>query len=238
MIEKKIVVTGGDGRLAKELLKIDSKYKIIAPSKSKLNILNYKSTVNFLRKNKPKYLIHAAALTNPMSQHDNKFIKSIDINIIGSANIAKACVQLKIKLIYISTNFVYPGKKGNYKETDNLNPVNKYGWSKLGGECAANIIDKSLILRMCMTDQKFPHKKAYSNYITSFMIKTDAAKIILKILDKKGILNIGGKNQSAYKFAKNYNSKIKKSKTSKNIKKLIGTNTSINSGKLKRILNR
>ena len=70
------------------------------------------------------------------------------------------------------------------------------------------------------------------------MIKTDAAKIILKILDKKGILNIGGKNQSAYKFAKNYNSKIKKSKTSKNIKKLIGTNTSINSGKLKRILNR
>ena len=66
--------------------------------------------------------------------------KSIDLNIIGTANITKACEERNIKLIYFSTNYVYPGKKGNYKEGDNLLPVNNYAWSKLGGEAAVQFI--------------------------------------------------------------------------------------------------
>ena len=46
------------------------------------------------------------------------------VNIIGTANIVRACTKLKIKLIYFSTNYVYPCKKGNYKETDPLMPIN------------------------------------------------------------------------------------------------------------------
>ena len=74
-----------------------------------LNIL-IKSIENYFKKIKPKYVLHAAALSRPMNIHDKKF-QSIDLNIIGTANIVKVCEKYKIKLIYFSTNYVYPGKK-------------------------------------------------------------------------------------------------------------------------------
>ena len=58
-----------------------------------------------------------------------------------------------IKLIYFSTNYVYPGKRGNYKEEDPLLPVNNYAWSKLGGEAAVQMYSNSLILRVSMTEK-------------------------------------------------------------------------------------
>ncbi len=74
-----------------------------------------------------------AGLSRPMKVHEKNIIKSIDLNIIGTTNVTKVCSKLGIKLIYFSTNYVYPGTKGNYKETDPLLPVNNYAWSKLGG---------------------------------------------------------------------------------------------------------
>ena len=53
-----------------------------------------------------------------MDIHEKNINKSIDLNIIGTANVTKVCKQHDIKLIYFSTNYVYPGTKGNYKETD------------------------------------------------------------------------------------------------------------------------
>ena len=58
----------------------------------------------------------------------------------------------------------------------------------------------------------------------------------LKLLSKKGVINIGGKTQSAYDFAKNLNSNIKKSKLDKEKQKLLGKNTSLNINKLKKFL--
>ena len=86
----------------------------------------------FVKKRKITHLIHLAGLSRPMSImiHINK---SIDLNIIGTSNIVKVSQLNKIKIIYFSTNYVYPGKKGNYKESDDLNPINNYAWSKLGG---------------------------------------------------------------------------------------------------------
>ena len=54
--------------------------------------------------------------------------KSINLNIIGTANIVKICEKLKIKLIYFSSSYVYPGKKGKYKETDKYIPIVAIGF--------------------------------------------------------------------------------------------------------------
>ena len=62
--------------------------------------------------------------------------------------------------IYISTDYVYDGISGNFKETDCMKPFTKYGWSKLGGECAVQMYDNHLILRMAMNKKPFPHPKA------------------------------------------------------------------------------
>ena len=141
-----------------------------------------------------------------------------------------------VKLVYISTNLVYPGKKGSYKENDYLYPVNEYGWSKLGGESAMHIYKNTLILRICMNNDYFPHKFAFTDYLTSFLKKTEAAKITLKLLEKKGIINIVGNKQTAYNFAKTLNSKILKKKLNKKDTELLGKDTSLNINKLKNII--
>jgi len=233
---KSILISGGDGSFAKALKKVNQKFKLYTPNKKNLDVTSYSSIEKYLKNKKINYFIHAAALTNPMIQHREKVEKSILTNIIGSSNVALCCYKKKIKLIYISTNFVYEGRIGNYSEKDALLPVNEYGWSKLGGECPAHIYKNSLILRICMNDDIFPHKVAYSNYLTSFIKKTDAAIITLKLLDQKGIINVGGKSQSAYNFAKKLNNKVKKNKVNLKKKKLLGKNTSININKLKMIL--
>ena len=116
----KIVITGGSGRFGTELKKIKNKYNLLYPSKSKLNILNIGNIKKYLKKHKPKYLIHLAGLSRPMDIH-NKFInRSIDLNIIGTANITKVTSKLKIKLIYFSTCYVYPSTKGNYNENSRI----------------------------------------------------------------------------------------------------------------------
>ena len=61
-----------------------------------------------------------------------------------------------------------------------------------------------------MTQKPFVHKKAYANVKSNFIFQEDAAKLILKIINKKGIINVGGPSQTVYKFAKKYNKKIRK----------------------------
>jgi len=68
----------------------------------------------------------------------------------------------------------------------------------------------SLILRTCMTEKPFVHKSAFANVKTNFIYHEDFIKIFLKILNKKGIFNIGGKSQTVYQFAKNENKSVKK----------------------------
>ncbi len=233
---RRIILSGGEGELAKKIFFFNKKYKIYALNKKTLDITNYKNVIKVIKKFKPNYFIHTAALSSPMTQHEKDPIESINVNIIGTSNVVKACYLSKTKLIYISTNFVYPGKKGNYKEAESLNPINLYGWSKLGGECAVKFLKDSLIIRACITKKPFPHKYAFTNYVTSFLSNDDAAKIILKLVNKKGIINMGGKIQTPYEYAIKENKNILRKKISLKQKKKMGYDTSLDSSNLKNIL--
>ena len=215
MIKKKILVTGGDGRFAK-VLKIKNKnLDLYFASKKDCNILNIKSISNIVKKVKPDIILHTAGLSRPMKIHEKDINKSIALNIIGTANLVQVCNIFNIKIIYFSTNYVYEGKKGNYKETDPVKPFNNYGLSKLGAECSVAMYKNSLILRITMTEKPFLHKKAFSNLISNYMFHEDLVKILPKIINKEGILNVGGKTQSVYDFAKSKNSNVKKIKAKK-----------------------
>ena len=209
-MKKKIVVTGGSGRFASELKKIKTNYKVIYPSKKHLDITSYEKIKSYLKKNKADYVIHLAGMSRPMKSHEKNLDQSINLNIIGTSNLVIACSELNIKIIYFSTSYVYPGKKGNYSELDPLLPWNNYGWSKLGGECAVQMYKNSLILRVSMTEEPFVHKAAYANVKSNFMYHNEAGKLLLKVLNKKGIYNFGGKSQTVFNFIKEKNKKIKK----------------------------
>ena len=222
----KIIVTGADGRFGRILQKLNTKF--LYKNKRQLNILSERSIKNNLTKHKPTHILHLAGLSRPMNIHEKEINKSIDLNIIGTCNLVKEAFKRRIKFIYLSTSSVYPGTKGNYDENDSLKPWNNYSWSKLGGECAVQMYKNSLIIRLCMTERPFVHSKAYANVMSNFIYQEDAAKIILKILNKKGIVNVGGPSQSIYNFARNSNKFVKKilskgefpKRTDMNLKKL------------------
>ncbi len=210
---KKIIVTGGSGRFAQELKKVKSRYKFFFRNKKQLNILSIKSIKNNFNKFKPDCILHLAGLSRPMSIHDKDINKSIDLNIIGTSNLVKICNKKKIKIIFFSTGYLYPGTKGNYTEKDPLLPWNNYGWSKLGAESAVQMYKNSLIIRACMTEKPFLHKSAFSNVRSNFIFHDNFAKIFIKIINKKGVINIGGKSQTIFQFAKKYNKDVKKIKS-------------------------
>ena len=233
-MKKKILITGGDGRFARVFKKKEKNLNLFFVSKKQCNILNLNSIEKIVKKIKPKIIIHSAALSRPMKIHDTNIQKSIDLNIIGTSNITKICKKYNIKLIYFSTGYVYPGLKGNYSELDPVKPFNNYGLSKLGGECAVSMYKNSLILRITMTEKPFVHNKAYSNLKSNFMYHEDLVKILPKLINMKGIINVGGKSQSVYAFAKKYNSKVKKIIAKKKNNQPL--NQTMNLAKLKKIL--
>ncbi len=236
-MKKKIIFTGSSGRFGK-IFKSKTKLKNIKyPTKNEFNIQNKTSIKKYILKYKPDIIIHAAALSRPMDVHNNNISLSINTNIVGTCNLVNLCDQNNIKLIYFSTNYVYPGLNGGYKETDALLPFNNYAWSKLGGECAVQMLKKFLILRISMTEKPFIHKFAFKDLITNFIFHEDVVKMFPKLLKQNGIINLGGKTSSVYNFAKKTNKNVKGIFSTKLLKKKIPLNHSMNLNKLNKILN-
>jgi dTDP-4-dehydrorhamnose reductase len=91
----------------------------------------------------------------------------------------------------------------------------------------------SLIIRASITQRPFVHKKAFGNVKINFMYQDEAAKIIFKLINKKGVINLGGRAQTIFNFAKKSNPKVKKI-SAKN--KLFPNNLTMNLSKLKKII--
>lgn len=233
-MNKKILVTGGEGRFSKVLRRNNKKLNLIFKSKKELDILNYNSLQKIVKKIRPKIILHTAGLSRPMNIHEKNISKSIDLNIVGTCNVVKICKKNNIKLIYFSTGYVYEGTKGNYKEDDPVKPFNNYGLSKLAGECAVQMYKNSLILRITMTEKPFAYKRAYTNLKTNFMFHEDLVNYLPKLINKRGIINVGGKPQSVFKFARQFNKKVKAIKASRYVK--LPLNQTMNINLLKKLI--
>ncbi|MEM2929123.1 MAG: dTDP-4-dehydrorhamnose reductase [Nitrososphaerota archaeon] len=145
----KILITGAGGLLGSKIsyLALKKNYKVYAaylthlPSYGlpiKLDISNEKMVFKIIKDINPDAIFHCAALTDVDKCEINKEIAK-RININGTKIIAKIAKKINSHLIYISTDYVFDGSKGMYKEEDEPNPINFYGYSKLLGE---KIIEK------------------------------------------------------------------------------------------------
>ena len=112
-----------------------------------------------------------------------------------------------------------------------MKPSNNYGWSKLGGECVTKLIPESLILRCSLCDIPFRHKVAFDDVYRNSIIHSDVAKIILKVKDEIGVINIGDKYQSVYNFVSQYQEVNKASGVN------IAPSLSLNTEKLEKLIN-
>ena len=240
---KRILVTGGNGLLASELSKLEDSTRDttwIFKSRKHLNILDMSQIAKAIDDTRADVIFHAAALTKPMVLHERDPARSILNNIVGTSNIAMACIGHGIKMTYVSTDWVYSGKgnTGMYLEEEGCNPTTNYGRSKLGGECAVQMVPSHLILRTSMTPKPFPHKVAFTDCIKSSMYIEDAAKIMKNAVDNdiEGIYNLGGPAISIYDFAEQENPEIEGTFRSSIKDMSIPENTSMNCTKLERAL--
>jgi|TARA_R100000234_G_scaffold109665_1_gene81612 dTDP-4-dehydrorhamnose reductase len=231
-----MILVSGDGKLARALVDLSSDdIQITKLPKKVMDITDEYEVSEVIKRymtqpDYPKYFVHTAALTKPMNINDRNPIMSLSTNIVGTANVAKICHKYGIKFIYISTDFVY-NSKDKVNEESGLKPSNKYGWSKLGGECVTKLIPDSLILRCSLCDIPFRHKLAFDDVYRNSIIHKDVAKIILKVKDETGVINVGGKYQSVFDFVSNHQDVNKASG------KNIAPSLSLNIEKLKELIN-
>lgn len=194
-----IAITGKTGILTSELQRLDSTIISLSSNEydiSKFSIIKMLDEINF------DTLIHAGAITNSSLIKDAP-LNAIQTNIIGTAYLSQYCLLNNKRLVYISTDYVYPGDTGNYHESDPILPHNEYAWSKLGGECSVKLVPNHLIIRTSFGADNYPYEYAWDNLITS----KDYVDIITPKIYKAslsnltGILNIGTEPKSIHNYA-------------------------------------
>ena len=131
---KKVLITGSSGILGLELSnRLGELFDVLALPKSGknkfLDITNLDMMHNIFKNFDPDFVINCAAYTNVDLCESNKQIAR-NVNVKGLMNLLK-CMSKKSKMIHISTDYVFDGKNGNYKENDMKEPVNYYGKTKL-----------------------------------------------------------------------------------------------------------
>lgn len=132
----RVYITGASGQLGKALARVADKDIVLLGCDSFTDICDNKSISESIRISKPDLIIHAAAYTD-VDRAETDAEAAFAVNCEATRNIAEICRDLECPMIYISTDYVFDGKKRSpYKTDDTPNPQSVYGKSKLAGEKA------------------------------------------------------------------------------------------------------
>lgn len=193
-------MTGGSGLLGREIQRIDS--SVVAPSHAELDIMDRDSLERAVGKYSPDVILHCAAATRPPEHAEDPQL-GLTVNIVGTANMAAVSIRSGRKLVYTSTDYVYCGS-GPHREEEAVSASHNFGWSKLGGECAARLVPRHLILRLSFGPVPFPWDGAYDGQHNSKLYVDEMAPLVLAAAKSKaeGVMNIGGPRMSLAEYAR------------------------------------
>jgi dTDP-4-dehydrorhamnose reductase len=224
------VVTGSSGLLGRRLVGVlRDDYQVVGIDKYvpegqrdlAVDITQKERTMESIASSAPDVVVHTAAETD-VDRCESERDLARRINVEGTANIADACSKVEAKLILVSTDYVFDGKKGNYSETDEPNPISFYGVTKLEAErIVSSTSSNSLIVRTSVLYGWHPTKlnfvtwilkelrerkilKVVNDHINSPTLADNLANAIRKAieLDSRGILHIAGNEKiSRFDFA-------------------------------------
>jgi dTDP-4-dehydrorhamnose reductase len=146
---KSIAIIGANGQLGSDLVKVfiaDTNYRVYGLTHRDIEVADYSSCEKLINI-KPDIVLNTAAYHRVDECEENPE-KAFAVNSLGAFNIARICYKIGAVCVYISTDFVFDGKKDSpYDEDDTPNPINVYGISKLAGEHLTKTCEKHYIIR-------------------------------------------------------------------------------------------
>ena len=213
----RILITGGSGRLGTELRA--QLPELIAPTSRELNVTDAEQVQAVLKRERPNLVVHAAAYTN-VSQAEREHASCWKVNVEGTRHIARACNEIGAKLVHISTDYVFDGTEGHYRETDIPGPVvNYYSLTKLIAEEAARLSKRCLVIRTSFRPREFQYPVAFSDVYTGQdyidIIAPLLAEVIVHAEDLSDqILHVVTERKSVYDLARRRNPSVQEGRRS------------------------
>jgi len=231
MTKKRLLITGANGLLGNKAVELAGRNYEVMPlhhakplhdSSLEINIANKEQVLGIFRKLQPDAVIHAAAETD-VDKCETQKEHAWNVNVEGTRNVAEACDEVSAKLIHISTDYVFDGEKGYYKEEDKPNPISYYGLTKLEGERRVIAFCKNYaILRTSVIYGWHPWKQNFATWVISQLkqnkeisvvedhyntptLADNLAEMAMEALQRglKGLYHASGSERiSRYEFAK------------------------------------
>jgi len=182
----RIIITGANGQLGRELQRVLADHVLLAtdlgPATAAMDICDYRTTLETVSEFRPDVVIHAAANTN-VDGCERDPDKAFEVNALGTQNVALACQHVGAAMVYISTDYVFDGEKGEpYLELDPPNPVSAYGRSKLAGEQYV----KMLLTRFYIVRTAWLYSQHGSNFVKWALKASQEQAQLVGVVDQVG----------------------------------------------------
>ncbi len=195
----RILLTGGSGALGTQIQKY---LDCVAPTRGELDLTDAAACARVVQQVGPDLIIHAAAYTDVAGGERERTV-AYRVNVLGTENLVRAAKGARF--VYLSTEYVFDGERGNYREDDVPNPVNYYALTKLLGEIAVRQYPNTLIIRTSFKpDGPWPYPAAFTDQWTSAdLASVRAPQIVQAALLPKllGVIHIGGERKTVYDLA-------------------------------------
>lgn len=195
----RILLTGGSGTLGTQIQK---HLDCVAPDLRTLDITDPAACQRAIDEINPDPIIHAAAYTD-VAGGERERADAYRINVLGTQHLVRAAKGRRF--IYISTEYVFDGERGNYREDDTPNPVNYYAMTKLLGEVVVAQYPNTLIIRTSFKpDGPWEYPAAFTDQWTSADFASERAPQIVQaalMADLLGVIHIGGERKTVYDLA-------------------------------------
>lgn len=205
----KIFVTGGSGHLGRVLVEyLQKEHEVFAPTREECDILDILSLGIVIKKFEPEIVIHLAAFVDTFGceKHPED---ALDVNVLGTLNLVQACLPKKYRFVYISSEYVFGGSKGNYTVEDRLDPINVYGKTKAAAEYIVSVLDNYQIIRAPFIKQVYPEVFT-DQYCSRQFLDEVCEKIVRNILiNTDNIVHIATERASLYEIYQNRGIKAK-----------------------------
>ena len=179
-----ILITGAKGQLGQEFKRLQDSFdgNIILTDIDEINICSLQNIKDYLEKYNLNFIVNCAAYTDVKKAELEKE-KAILINSYGVQNLVTYCIKKKIKLIHISTDYVYSSKSLDpISEESNINPINHYGFSKRMGE---KYIEKSK-LESIVIRTSWLYSRFGKNFVNTIINKLKSGKEFCVVNDQFG----------------------------------------------------